>query len=130
VPPHPTAVQVNPLTGHLLVASAGPVDGQGELVGSGTLSVLDMARGRTLHTIGVGILPGQISLDRPARRALVVNFTTNLDHTLLNRPPPESAWAGLLRRLKRAVPLLPVAVPPPPQVPSDVTVTVLDLAKL
>ncbi len=59
----------NPLTGHLLVASIGPVDGDGNPLGLGPLSVLDAQSGRILRRIALGIRPSVLFLDAAYQEA-------------------------------------------------------------
>jgi DNA-binding beta-propeller fold protein YncE len=130
VPENPLAVLVNPLTGHLLVASAGPIDAQGEPLGAGTLSVLDMGSGATLQQVSVGMLPGELFADRRAKHLLVMNRTTTLDGNPLQRPPTDNLWPRALRSLKQTFGWLPFSAPVKPSPPRSFTVTLLDLSRL
>jgi DNA-binding beta-propeller fold protein YncE len=130
VPENPLAVLVNPLTGHLLVASAGPVDTAGQPKGDGTLSVLDMGSGSILQQVTVGLLPGELFDDRTAQRLLVINRTTTLTGGALVRSYGDNVWSQELRSLKHQVGWLPFTAPAVPVPPTDITVSVLDLTRL
>jgi DNA-binding beta-propeller fold protein YncE len=129
VDPNPLSVLINPLTGHVLVTSAGPVDLLGQPLGNGILTVLDPATGATLKRIDVGITPGGLTIDVHSQRLFVCNYTTDLDGNMLYRRPLESWWARAQRRLKQAMGWLPFSAPPP-AVPGHASVTVLDAAQL
>jgi hypothetical protein len=130
VPENPTDMQVNPLTGHLLVTSIGAVDGRGNPLGDGILSVLDPTRGTVLRRIQVGILPGAMIADPRSRHLFVVNFATDLYGNSLARTYPDGAWPRLLRGLKGLAGWLPFKSPDPPAPPLSSTVTMLDLSTL
>jgi hypothetical protein len=130
VPENPTAVLVNPLTGHVLVASAGPLDATGAPLGNGTVSVLDAQTGRTLRSAPVGILPGALLADRRARHLFVVNLTAQMEGFPLSRSYPDGWWPQLLRNLKSWAGWLPFTAPAAPTPPLNATMTMLDLTKL
>jgi DNA-binding beta-propeller fold protein YncE len=130
VPENPLAVLVNPLTHHLLVASAGPVDSSGEPLGDGTLSVLDMGSGAIVRQVEVGILPGELFADRRAKRLLVMNRTTTLDGVPIQRAYSDGWPSQALRALKHTFGWLPYSAPDAPVPPTDITVSLLDLTKL
>jgi DNA-binding beta-propeller fold protein YncE len=130
VPENPLAVLVNPLTGHLLVASAGPADANSQPLGYGTLSVLDMGSGAVLQQVQVGILPGELLADRKTQRLLVINRTTTLNGATMFRSYGDGFWSQGLRSLKHTFGWLPFSAPAVPLPPSDITVSLLDLTRL
>jgi len=141
---NPNPVVVDDKTGHILVASAGPVNTANDPTGYGVLSVLDGTTGRVLRTVPLGVNPADMGVDARSGRVLVANETVNLSNSLqtglsatLTTSPPETAWARrrcqMLDSVKRLVPgWLPfrVTVPPRPSPPTKGTVTTLDLARL
>jgi hypothetical protein len=62
---------VDERTGHLFVASMGPVDKTGLPTGRGVVRVLDGQSGALLHTVPVGAGPLMVVVDERARRMLV-----------------------------------------------------------
>jgi hypothetical protein len=132
VPENPVQVLLNPLTGHLLVASAGPVDGGADPLGFGTLSVLDARTGAILRQVQTGIFPGAIAADSRTRHLFVVNFNTAMDDMLfpLTRHYQDGRWPQLVRWLKGLAPWLPFTAPQQPTPQGTGTVTMMDLAKL
>jgi DNA-binding beta-propeller fold protein YncE len=130
VPENPVAVQVNPLTGHLLVASAGPVADGGTPEGSGSLSVLDARTGRALRRIDLGVLPGALAADGHTRHLFVVNFNATMHGLPLFQTSPEGWWPQFLRRSKGWAGWLPFKAPDQPMPHTNATVVMLDLTKL
>lgn len=130
VPANPVAVLANPLTGHVLVASAGPWDDSGEPDGYGTLSVLDPRTGRILRQVETGVLPAWLAADRATRHLFVVNFTSTKDGQGVSRSYPDGWWPQTLRRIKSMFGWLPFKAPDPPPPPVYATVMMLDLTKL
>lgn len=140
---NPNPVVVDDKTGHILVASAGPVNAANNPTGYGTLSVFDNKGRRLLRTVPLGINPADMAVDAHSRHVLVANETVDLNNALqtgtsstLTTSPPETGWARLRRqllgRVKRFWPSwLPFpTVPPPPSPPTKGTVTTLDLTRL
>lgn len=138
---HPQTSAVDPLTGQVVVVSAGPVDAQGQPRGDGVLSVLDGRTLALLRTVPMGLNPTSVAVDARARRVLVGTETGDPYNTTIagtvTTSPPEDGWHRLKRRVLAAVHhLLPpwsplhVPVPPAPSPPTDGSVTTLDLTRL
>jgi hypothetical protein len=130
VPQTPLAVQVNPLTGHVLVLSAGPLNGVGEPLGNGRLSVLDAGSGRLLGSVEMGLLPGLLIADRQSRHLFVVNYNASVDLSVISHPYPDGTWPEFLRTLKARAGWLPFAAPSAPLAPGTASVMMLDLTQL
>jgi hypothetical protein len=130
VPANPTALLVNPVTDHLLVTSAGPVDSLGEPLGNGVLSVLDSNSGATIKRIDLGILPGDLFADQNTGHLVVVNFSTDMSGNALLRTYSDGWWNQMQRGLKGAMNWLPFTAPAAPSPPVDDTVMLLDLKTL
>jgi len=130
---NPLSIAVDPQTGRVLVVSAGAVDAASRLpTGDGTLSVLDIGRGRVLRTVQVGISPSDVVVDAPAQRALVVNSDADVyAHGALKAwHPREGWWPQVLRRITQVICCLPFQAPAPPAPTTNGTVTTLDLSRL
>jgi DNA-binding beta-propeller fold protein YncE len=130
VPENPLQVLVNPLTGHVLVASAGPWDISGAPDSGGTVSVLDAHTGAIVQQIRTGVLPGGLAADPRTRHLFVMNFNTNNDGQSLVRTYPDGWWPQFQRQLKKGAGWLPFTAPAPPSPPVYATVMMLDLAML
>jgi hypothetical protein len=119
---------MNPVTGHLLLALAGPTDARGHVQGVGALQSRDAQSGALLHTVQVGVTPVAIAVDLLRKRVLVVNSGVNGDGTLAHVAPPDSAWPAALQWLRDRLPGLSPAQPPDPN--GRGSVTVLDASAL
>lgn len=127
---NPTSILVNPLTGHVLVASAGPIDALGQPLGVGTLSVLDPASGALLQRVPLGLMPGGLIADRRTSRLFVANYTADLNGSVLWRRYSERWWPRVLRALKDRLAWLPFDAPPKPPPSDHPSITMLDLRQL
>jgi YVTN family beta-propeller protein len=123
-----TTMAMNPVTGHLLLALAGPTDARGHVQGVGALQSRDAQSGALLHTVQVGVTPVAIAVDLLRKRVLVVNSGVNGDGTLAHVAPPDSAWPAALQWLRDRLPGLSPAQPPDPN--GRGSVTVLDASAL
>ncbi len=116
---NPGAPVVDPQTGHVFIASVGPVDASGNPSTYGTLTILDGASGTVVRTMNVGFNPGDMLIDGRARRLLVSHpalaYNPSWPSGPLTASPPESGWQQARRRvlvaLQRALPSwLPVTI--------------------
>jgi YVTN family beta-propeller protein len=123
-----TTMAINPVTGHLLLALAGPTNGWGHLLGFGVLQVRDARSGALIRSVQVGVSPAAIAVDPVRKRVLVVNSGMNGDGTLAHIPAPGSAWPSPLQWLRDRLPGLGPAQPPDPN--GHGSVTVLDASAL
>jgi YVTN family beta-propeller protein len=99
VGPNPDAVAVDERKGRVYVASEGATDAAGNLVGPGSLEVLDARSGQIARTITVGIAPSAVAVDERTGDAFVVNAGGPL-----SRP---DAWAWVPRWMRRWLPFHP-----------------------
>lgn len=129
---NPSALVVDPHTGHVLVGSIGPLDPGDLPTGTGTLSILDAGSGRVVRSVRIGLSPSDVAIDGLARRVLVVNSGSDSHGkgTLKTWQPAEGWWARAIRKLKQTLGWLPITVPPRPAPTTNGTVTTLDLTRL
>lgn len=116
----PGAVAVDAPHHHILVAAVGAMDNSGIPLGPGLLSVVDSRSGAVLHTVPVGVAPGDIAVDERAQRAIVLNMGGPVQR--------RDGWSWLPLWLRQRLPFLPQQVAATQTVPS--TVTLLDTARL
>jgi DNA-binding beta-propeller fold protein YncE len=132
----PMAIAVDTRTGDVLVTTLGPTVTSacgcpGNATGVGRVEVLDGRSGARLRTIAVGVSPAMTVVDERTRHAFVLNTNVNPDGEPLTAVRvTEGGWEQAMRRLKQAVPWLPLPVPPRPIRPTHGTVSVLDLSRL
>jgi YVTN family beta-propeller protein len=96
---NPAAVAVDERRGRVYVASGGATDAAGNLVGPGSVDVLDARTGQITRTMAVGVAPSAVAVDERSGAAFVVNAGG-----MVSRP---SAWAWLPRGVRRWLPFLP-----------------------
>ena len=123
-----TTMAMNPVTGHLLLALAGPMNAWGQVLGLGSVQVRDARTGALLSTVQVGVAPVAIASDPVRKRVLVVNSGANGDGTLAHIAAPDSTWPSALQWLRDRLPGLRPAQPPDPN--GHGSVTVLDATAL
>lgn len=123
-----TTMAINPVTGHLLLALAGPMDPLGHVLGLSGVQVRDARTGALLRTVQVGVAPVAIAIDPVRKRVLVVNSGVNGDGTLAHIAAPDSTWPSALHWLRDRLPGLGPAQPPDPN--GHGSVTVLDATAL
>jgi YVTN family beta-propeller protein len=123
-----TTMAMNPITGHLLLALAGPLDPWGHVLGLGTVQVRDARTGALLHTVQVGVAPIAMAMDPLRKRVLVVNSGVNGDGTLAHIAAPDSTWPVALQWLRDRLPGMGPVQGPDPN--GHGSVTVLDASAL
>jgi YVTN family beta-propeller protein len=95
----PGAMAVDARHHHLLVTNVGAMDGTGNPLGPGRVSVLDTRSGAVLRTVPVGLAPSDVAVDERAGRALVLNLGGTVQVT--------DVWTWLPSWLRQRLPFLP-----------------------
>lgn len=98
---NPTAAAVDEQSGQIFVASLGAMDPDGNLLGTGTLSVVDARSGLVERTIAVGVAPSAVSVDERTGHVFILNAGGTVD--------VRDAWAWVPPWLRRLLPFLPPA---------------------
>jgi DNA-binding beta-propeller fold protein YncE len=115
----PSALAVDSIHHHLLVASVGATDALGRPLDRGVLSVIDETSGRTVRTVQVGVAPMAIAVDERSGLAFVLNSNTNPDGSAAQLPGEHTR---LLDRLRSILFWLPLPRPAPVHPTGSVTV--------
>src|SRR5579875_2530919 len=95
----PDGLAIDPRSGDLLILHAGPKRADGSYVGVGHVDVRDGRTGHLMRTIGVGVAPVALAVDRQTGQALVVNAGGMVRVA--------DSWGWLPLAVRQRLPLLP-----------------------
>lgn len=129
----PGAVGVDTRRQHLLLGLVGPIDTSGQPTAIGSVEVLDQRTLRVRRTLPAGILPWSITVDPRTDRAFLINANMALAGTSFTQTHvllPEDWWHAAAGRVSKLLPWLPWKPGSMSPMPTNGTVTVLDLSQL